>query len=44
MKDFSAFLGMRRHKNELIKLTPENIYLKTCSASFSQSTESCSPA
>ena len=39
MKDFSAFLDMRRCKILLIKLSLGNIYLKTCSASCSQRTE-----
>ena len=32
MKDFSAFLHVRRCKN--LKPAPENMYLKTCPASF----------
>ena len=39
MKDFSVFLNMRRYKNWLIKLAPENAYLKIYSASFSWSIE-----
>ena len=44
VNNFSAFLGMRRHK----KLGSENLlkmsnYLKTCSASSSQSTEHLIP-
>ena len=42
MKDFSAFLDMRRCKNWTHK-SLENIYLKTCIASFSQSTDCLIP-
>ena len=42
MKDFSAFLDIRRYKNQAhinkIEIS-ENIYLKTCSASFFYKTE-----
>ena len=38
MKDFSAFLNMRRYKAGLIKSSSENVYLKPCRASFSHST------
>jgi len=41
MKDFGAFQDIRRNKNWLIKSAPKmSNYLKTCSANFSQSTES----
>ena len=43
MKDFSAFLDMRRCTNWAHKIDPLNIYLKTCSASFSPSTECLIP-
>ena len=46
MNDFSAFLDTRQCKNCTIKLpikSPENIYRKTCSSIFSQSTKCLSP-
>ena len=39
MKDVSAFLGMRRSRKCTHKTDPLTVCLKTCSASFSPSTE-----
>ena len=43
MKDFGIFLDMRRCKNWTKNLLKISKYLKTCLASFSQSTECLIP-
>ena len=43
MKDFRAFLDMRRCKIGLIKFSPENIFLKKFSTHFSWSTDYLMP-